>query len=44
MNFINNVSIATETKRLMKKVHPDTQGSEWMASKLNDAKDYLLKK
>lgn len=30
-------------KRLIKKVHPDIQGSEWMASKLNDAKDFLLK-
>ena len=30
-------------KRLMMKVHPDQQGSEWMASKLNAARDYLLK-
>lgn len=30
-------------KRLMMKIHPDQQGSEWMAAKLNAARDYLLK-
>lgn len=30
-------------KRLMQKVHPDNQGSDWMASKLNQARDVLLK-
>lgn len=30
-------------KKLMKKVHPDQEGSEWMAAKLNQAKDILLK-
>tara|TARA_B100002003_G_C13863698_1_gene422667 strand:+ start:199 stop:636 length:438 start_codon:yes stop_codon:yes gene_type:complete len=30
-------------KSLIKKVHPDQKGSEWMASKLNEAKDFLLK-
>lgn len=30
-------------KRLMKKVHPDQEGSEWMAAKLNQARDILLK-
>lgn len=31
-------------KRLMLKVHPDNQGSDWMAVKLNQARDLLLKK
>lgn len=29
-------------KRLMLKVHPDQQGSDWMAAKLNAARDLLL--
>lgn len=31
-------------KRLMQKVHPDHEGSEWMAAKLNAARDLLLDK
>lgn len=30
-------------KRLMLKLHPDQQGSAWMAAKLNAARDFLLK-
>lgn len=30
-------------KKLMQKVHPDHEGSEWMAEKLNQARDILLK-
>ena len=30
-------------KKLMKKVHPDQEGSSWMATKLNEARDKLLK-
>lgn len=30
-------------KRLMLKVHPDQQGSAWMAAQLNAARDFLLK-
>lgn len=30
-------------KKLMQKVHPDNEGSDWMAAKLNQARDLLLK-
>lgn len=30
-------------KKLIKKIHPDQDGSEWMAAKLNEARDKLLK-
>jgi DnaJ-domain-containing protein 1 len=30
-------------KSLMKKLHPDQKGSEWMARKLNEARDILIK-
>lgn len=36
--------IKSAYKRLMKKVHPDQDGSHWMAEKLNEAKDLLLRK
>lgn len=35
--------IQSAYKTLMKKIHPDQQGSEWMARKLNEARDTLLK-
>jgi len=38
-----NVQIKEAYKKLMKKMHPDQEGSEWMAQKLNAAKDLLLK-
>ena len=30
-------------KKLMQKVHPDHEGSQWMAAKLNQAREILLK-
>ncbi len=30
-------------KSLMAKIHPDQDGSQWLASKLNEARDFLLK-
>ena len=38
----NKDDIMDAYKSLMKKVHPDQDGSEWMAQKLNAAKDFLL--
>ena len=31
-------------KKLMQKIHPDNEGSDWMAAKLNNARDLLLDK
>jgi len=39
----NAEAIEETYKRLMMKVHPDQQGSDWMAAKLNEARDLLLK-
>jgi len=30
-------------KKLIKKAHPDQEGSEWLAAKINQARDILLK-
>ena len=40
----DDAAIKAAYKKLMKKVHPDQEGSQWMAEKLNEAKDLLLKK
>jgi hypothetical protein len=40
----SEIEIKDAYKKLMKKVHPDQEGSQWMAEKLNEAKDLLLKK
>lgn len=37
-------AIQSAYKALMKKVHPDQEGSDWMAAKLNEARDFLLKR
>ncbi len=41
---VNDKDIKTAYKKLMAKVHPDHEGSEWMAAKLNQARDILLDK
>jgi len=38
----SDADIKSSYKKLMKKVHPDQEGSQWMAAKLNAAKDLLL--
>ena len=40
----SEAEIQAAYKKLMQKVHPDKEGSEWMAAKLNAARDLLLKK
>ncbi len=39
----SEAEIKAAYKKLMQKVHPDHEGSEWMAAKLNAARDLLLK-
>lgn len=43
-NDASSDDIKAAYKKLMQKVHPDHEGSEWMAAKLNQARDLLLKK
>lgn len=38
----NIQQVKTAYKALMRKVHPDNQGSQWMAAKLNQAKEILM--
>ena len=38
----SETEIKAAYQKLMKKVHPDHEGSEWMAAKLNQARDLLL--
>ncbi|MBX2834367.1 MAG: DnaJ domain-containing protein [Micavibrio sp.] len=35
--------IKSAYKKLMQKVHPDAEGSEWLAARLNEARDFLIK-
>lgn len=35
--------ITAAYKKLMKKAHPDQDGSDWLASRINEARDVLLK-
>ena len=39
----SDTQIKAAYKKLMQKVHPDHEGSEWMAAKLNQARDFLIK-
>lgn len=37
----NDEDIQKAYKKLMQKLHPDHEGSEWIAAKLNEARDFL---
>ena len=43
-NNADEKQINSAYKNLMQKFHPDHEGSEWIAAKLNEARDLLLKK
>jgi UPF0716 family protein affecting phage T7 exclusion len=40
---VTEEEIEAAYKKLIKKVHPDQEGSDWLATKLNEARDFLLK-
>lgn len=40
----SEAEIKAAYKKLMKKMHPDQEGSKWMSTKVNAARDVLLKK
>lgn len=39
----NHIEIEAAYKRLIAKLHPDKGGSDWIAARLNAARDMLLK-
>ncbi len=39
---VSEVEVRVAWKRLMRRAHPDSGGSDWLASRVNQAKDVLL--